>query len=242
MDGLVKMEYDQLLEELYSSNFSVFLGNYGRGKSISMTYLSIMAATLNKRKVILSNTPLFDMSTFGLEFIPLISTSQFTEGMRDVQIVMDELQKIANSRKSLSPENSFVTEFSTDVRKFNQGIVATAQYGNTYDIRLYDNTEVTIVPEWHTKEKRNRVDFYSKWQLYFMDTNENEAIDLNLEKMINYYDTTFKPFKLVVNHPEYIDILEDRYKEDKLAKYAETCDKQIKQAEDTFRNDMRGRY
>lgn len=49
------MDYDRLLEELYSSNFSVFLGNYGRGKSISMTYLSIMAATLNKRKVVLSN-------------------------------------------------------------------------------------------------------------------------------------------------------------------------------------------
>ncbi len=239
---MVRMEYDHLLEELYSSNLSMFLGNYGRGKSISMTYLSIMAATLNKRKVILSNTPLFDLSTFGLEFIPLISTSQFTENMRDVEIVMDELQKIANSRKSLSPENSFVTEFSTDVRKFNQGIVATAQYGNTYDVRLYDNTEVTIVPEWQTKEKRNRKNFYINWNLYFMDTNENEKIELNLEKMIDYYDTTFKPFKLVVNHDDYIDNLEDRYKEDKMRKYHDTCDKQIEQAEQTFKDCMRGRY
>jgi len=236
------MEEDRLMEELYSSNFSVFLGNYGRGKSISMTYLAIMAATLNKRKVVMSNTPLFDLSTFGLEFIPLISTSQFTDNMRDVEIVMDELQKIANSRKSLSPENSFVTEFSTDVRKFNQGIVATAQYGNTYDVRLYDNTEVTIVPEWMTNEKRNRSNFYSKWNLYFMDMNENEVLELNLERMIDYYDTTFKPFKLVCNHEDYILNLEDRYKDERMKKYHDQCEKQINQAEQTFKDCMRGRY
>jgi len=235
------MEYNRLLEELYSSNFSVFLGNFGRGKSISLTYLSIMSALLNKRKVIMSNTPIFNLSTFGIEFKPLISTSQFTEGMRDTQIVLDELQKIANSRKSLSPENSFVTEFSTDVRKFNQGITATSQFNNTYDIRLCDNTEVNIAPEWVIPQKKGRKDFRIYWNLYFLDSNENEIITLNLDMIKNYYDTTFKPFKLIVNHKDYIDNMYEKHKDAYVEKYINTCNDQIKKAEDTFNIMMRGK-
>lgn len=235
------MSYNSILENLYSSNFSVFLGNFGRGKSISLTYLSTMSALLNNRKTILSNMPIFNLSKLGVEFVPLICTSQFTENIRNTQIVLDELQKVANSRKSLSPENSFVTEFSTDVRKFNQGVTATAQFNNTYDVRLCDNTELNIVPEWKYSQKKNRSNFGIYWNMFFTDTNENETIQLNLKDIINYYDTTFKPFRLVVNHQEYIDNMYEKHKEEYVEKYIEKSNSKIKEIEDTFSNMMRGK-
>lgn len=236
------MDKERLLEELYSSNFTMFLGNYGKGKSISLSYLAIMAAVLNKRKVVMSNTPIYNLSSYGLEFIPLISTSQFTENMRDIEILIDELQKVANSRNSLSAENSFVTEFSTDVRKFNQGVVGTSQYGNTYDIRLYDNTEIQITPNWITKEKKNRTNFMINWVVWFMDSQEVETVTLNLESIIDMYDTTYKPFKLVVNHEDYMDNLSDKHKSDYVDKYILTSNKAIKKANDVFDEQMGGRY
>ena len=189
----------------------------------------------------MSNMPLFNMSSYGLEFIPLISTSQFTENMKDIQIVMDELQKIANSRKSLSPENSFTTEFSTDVRKFNQGITATAQFNNTYDIRLCDNTEINILPEWKYEQKKNRNNFSIYWNIYYLENNVNQVITLNLNTVKNLYNTNFKPFKLVVNHEEYIDNLYESHKENYVEKYIEKSNKKIKVIEDSFKNEMRGK-
>ena len=235
------MNYTTILEDLYSSNFSVFLGNFGRGKSISLTYLSIISALLNNRKTILSNTPIFNLSKFDIKFVPLISTSQFTENINDTQIVLDELQKVANSRKSLSPENSFVTEFSTDVRKFNQGVTATAQFNNTYDVRLCDNTELNIVPEWKYSQKKNRTDFNIFWNMFFTDTNVNEIIKLNLKEIIYYYDTNFKPFRLIVNHPEYIENMYEKHKEEYVEKYIFKTEQKVKDIKDTYDNIMRGK-
>ena len=242
MDVLVKMDNEVLLENLYSSNFTVFLGNFGRGKSISLTYLAVMSALLNKRKVVMSNTPIYDLSSYGIEFIPLISTSQFTENMKDIQIVIDELQKTANSRKSLSIENSFVTEFSTDVRKFNQGICATSQFNNTYDVRLCDNTEVNIVPQWKYEQKKNRKDFSIYWNLFFLDTNETETIELDMDTVKNMYDTTYKPFKLVVNHEDFISDMYDKHKESYVDRYITKNNALIHKAEGLFNLEMENRY
>lgn len=235
------MDKDRLLEELYSSNFTVFLGNFGLGKSISQTYLGIMSAMLNKRKVIMSNTPIYNLSSYGLEFIPLISTSQFTENMKNVEIIMDELHKIADSRKSLSPENSFVTEFSTDVRKFNQGIVATSQFNNTYDVRLVNNTEINIVPEWKIPGKKDRIDFNSIWNIYFLSNYETESLTLNLDSIKNMYNTNFKPLKLICNHRDYIDNLEDRRTEKYMDKYHMNTDKALRISREIFKDEMKGK-
>ena len=236
------MTNDNKLEDLYSSNFTVLLGNFGRGKSISTAYLSIMSALLNKRNKIISNMPIFYLSKYNVKFEPLISTSQFTENMKNVQIVLDELQKVANSRKSLTPENSFVTEFSTDVRKFNQGITATAQFNNTYDVRLVDNTELNIVPQWKKEQKKNRDNFNIIWNLYFTDTMLEDKVELNLESIINLYDTNFKPYKLVVNHPEYIENMYEHKKEDYVEKYILKTDKKVKLIKEDFNKMMEGKY
>lgn len=230
-----------ILNQLYSSYMAMFLGNYGKGKSLSATYLNIMHALFNKRKVMLSNTPYFNLSSYGIEFVPLISTSQLAEGLKDIQISLDEVQKIANSRDSLSARNGFVTEFSTDVRKYNQGIVGTAQFERTYDVRISDNTNVYIIPEWTVKQGKDRDDFNSMWNVIIFDEQIHERVNLNLESFIWSYDTNFKPDKIVVNHPEYLEHIEESKSTQFCENYITRCEKNISQQERRFKQIMKNK-
>ena len=238
------MRDSEIMLDLTNSFFTICMSNYGNGKTISSSYLSLIMAKYNNRKIIMSNTPLFFLSSFDIEFIPLISTSQLTQNLKDIQLNMDELQTIANSRDSKSPRNSFVTEFSTDIRKYNQGVSSTTQYGNTIDDRLFDNSDVIIVPEWKYKQAKNtlRTDFNMYWNILFKETGINETIEIDIEIMKYFYNTKFKPFKMIVNHEEYIDKLKDTRKKEYVDDYINKCNEKIYEYENIFKLEMQGKY
>ena len=237
------MELSDIYQDLTNSYLTIFMDNFGAGKSISSIYLNMLMAKFNDRNKMLSNTPMFYLSSYDIEFIPLITTKQLTEDLKDVQFNLDELQKIANSRDSKSARNSFVTEFSTDVRKFNQGIGATCQYGNTIDVRLYDNSDVVIIPEWKYKmgKRQKRTNFIAYWNILFKSEGINESITLDLEIMKYFYDTNFKPFKIIVNHEEYLDRLKDTKSKDYYDEYIKKTDKEIEKIEKIFKLEMKGK-
>ena len=235
------MNDSEIYQDLTNSYFCIFMDNFGAGKSLASIYLNLLMAYFNNRKIMLSNTPMYYLSSYNIEFIPLISTSQLTEDNKNVQLNLDELQKIANSRDSKSPRNSFVTEFSTDIRKFNQGIGATCQYGNTIDVRLYDNADVIIIPEFKYKlQKRQlRDNFNMYWNILFKNEGINETLILNLDILKNFYDTTFKPFKIVINHSEYLDKLKDTKSQSYYDDYILKCNKQIDKITKIFNLQMK---
>ena len=237
------MNNKEIYQDLINSYFIIFMDNFGAGKSISSEYLNLLMAYFNNRKSMLSNTPMYYLSSYDIEFIPLISTSQLTEDNKNVQLNLDELQKIANSRDSKSPRNSFVTEFSTDIRKFNQSICGTTQYGNTIDVRLYDNADCIIIPEFKYKlEKRQlRNNFMIYWHILFKNEGINETLTLNLEIVKEFYDTTFKPFKIVVNHSEYLDKLKDTKSQSYYDDYVLKCNKEIDKITKIFNLQMKGK-
>ena len=237
------MEIEDIYQDLLNGYFIIFMDNFGAGKSISSIYLNLLMAYFNNRKIMLSNTPMYYLSNYDIEFIPLISTSQLTENLKNVQLNLDELQKIANSRDSKNARNSFVTEFSTDIRKFNQGIGATTQYGNTIDVRLYDNADIIIVPEWKYKlEKRQkRNNFNAYWNILFKSEGINETINVNLDIIKNFYDTNFKPFKIIVNHEEYLDKLKDNKPQSYYDDYILKCNKEIDKITKIFNLQMKGK-
>jgi hypothetical protein len=237
------MQKEDIYQDLLNAYFIIFMDNFGAGKSLSSTYLNLLMAYFNNRKIMLSNTPMYNLSSYNIEFIPLISTSQLTEDLKNVQINLDELQKIANSRDSKSARNSFVTEFSTDIRKFNQGIGSTTQYGNTIDVRLFDNADVIIVPEFKYKlaKRQERKNFVSYWNILFKNEGINETIILDLEILKSFYDTTFKPFKIVVNHNEYLEKLKDNKSQSFYDDYILRCDKEIDKITKIFNLQMKGK-
>ena len=237
------MELKDIYQDLMNAYIIIFMDNFGAGKSISSIYLNLLMAYFNNRKVMLSNTPMYYLSNYNIEFIPLISTSQLTEDNNNVQLNLDELQKIANSRDSKSERNSFVTEFSTDIRKFNQGIGATCQFGNTIDVRLFDNSDVIIIPEWIFKsdKRQKRNNFMVYWNILFKNEGINETIKLNLDVIKDLYDTNFKPFKIVVNHEEYLDKIKDKKSQSYYDDYVIKCNKQIDKATKIFNLQMKGK-
>ena len=237
------MELKYIYQDLLNAYFIIFMDNFGAGKSISSVYINLLMAYFNNRKIMLSNTPMYNLSSYDIEFIPLISTSQLTENLKNVQLNLDELQKIANSRDSKSARNSFVTEFSTDIRKFNQGIGGTCQFGNTIDVRLFDNSDVIIVPEWKYKldKRQKRNDFIVYWNILFKNDGVNETIILNLDILKNLYDTYFKPFKIIVNHEEYLDRLKDKKSQSYYDDYILKCNKEIDKITKIFNLEMKGK-
>ena len=237
------MEKSEIYQDLINAYFIIFMDNFGAGKSISSIYLNLLMAYFNNRKVMLSNTPMYNLSSYNIEFIPLISTSQLTEDNNNVQLNLDELQKIANSRDSKSARNSFVTEFSTDIRKFNQGIGGSCQFGNTIDVRLYDNSDIIIIPEFKYKsEKRQKRDnFITYWNILYKKEGINEYIELDLNIIKNLYDTNFKPFKIIVNHNEYLDKLKDNKSQRFYDDYINKCNKEIDRITKIFNLQMKGK-
>ena len=238
------MHLKHIYQDLTNSYLTIFMDNFGAGKSISSVYLNILMAYFNNRNKMLSNTPMFYLSSYNIEFIPLISTSQMDNEYKNTQINLDELQKIANSRDSKSARNSFVTEFSTDIRKFNQGIGATCQYGNTIDVRLFDNADIIIIPEFKYKlEKRQkRNNFILYWNILFKSEGINEFITLDLNIIKDFYDTNFKPFKIIINHNEYLERLKDTKSQAYYDDYILKCNKEIDKIEKIFKLEMKGKY
>ena len=237
------MQKEDIYQDLLNAYFIIFMDNFGAGKSLSSTYLNLLMAYFNNRKIMLSNTPMYNLSSYNIEFIPLISTSQLIESLKNVQINLDELQKVANSRDSKSARNSFVTEFSTDIRKFNQSICATTQFGNTIDVRLFDNADIVIVPEFKYKmEKRQkRTNFITYWNILFKNEGINEYILLNLNALKSFYDTTFKPFKIIVNHDEYLEKLKDQKSQSYYDDYVLKTNKEIDKITKIFNLQMKGK-
>ena len=237
------MELKYIYQDLLNAYFIIFMDNFGAGKSISSVYINLLMAYFNNRKIMLSNTPMYNLSSYNIEFIPLISTSQLTEDLKNVQLNLDELQKIANSRDSKSARNSFVTEFSTDIRKFNQGIGGTCQFGNTIDVRLFDNSDVIIIPEWKYKldKRQERNNFIVYWNILFKNDGVNETIILNLDILKNLYDTYFKPFKIIINHDEYLERLKDKKSQSYYDNYILKCNKEIDKITKIFNLEMKGK-
>ena len=237
------MQKEDIYQDLLNAYFIIFMDNFGAGKSLSSTYLNLLMAHFNNRKIMLSNTPMYNLSSYNIEFIPLISTSQLTENLKNVQLNLDELQKIANSRDSKSPRNSFVTEFSTDIRKFNQSICGTTQYGNTIDVRLFDNSDVIIIPEFKYKlaKRQERTNFITYWNILFKNEGINETITLNLDVLKSFYDTNFKPFKIIVNHNEYLEKLKDNKSQSYFDDYILKTNKEIDKITKIFNLQMKGK-
>lgn len=237
------MNTSEIHEELVNAYLPLFMDNFGAGKSISSTYLNIIMAYFNNRKKMLSNTPMFYLSSYNIEFIPLISTEQLTENHINTQLNLDEMQKIANSRDSSSARNSFVTEFSTDIRKYNQSICGTCQYGNTIDVRIYDNSDFIIIPEfkYDYPKRQKRENFYSIWNILNKEKGYTKTIELNLKDVKDLYNTNFKPFKIVVNHEDYLDRIKTNRSQRYYDDYVKKCDKEIERIKKIFNLEMKNK-
>ncbi len=209
---------DKEILEIILSRYVTFVGGrYSRGKSLILTFLTLMDIILNNRKNIYSNMPLnFDNSGFNTNIKHFVDTAFFDNLPSHSNFIWDEMTNDISARGFATVKNKFISIIGVDIAKKDDRLRGTFQFGDTVDKIMGLYCECIIIPEYvniysdNTKEDNiKRVenkDFLQHWII--IDKRDNDKryeLTLNLYPVIFFYNTKFKPFSLLVNHEEYIE-------------------------------------
>jgi len=205
-----------ILEILFNRKVIVWAGEYGRGKTLSMISFVFISSIFNNYHRFLSNIPLyFKIKTNENKYIPLIEASCFDEDNKGTIIIIDELQRDLNSREFLSGSVKIVSKFSVDLRKDGAQLLGTLQYMDRLEKSMNEILQCIIIPSFVNHYSNNdkedikirleKHDFYVDWFIIDKKYNDEYHLKLNLYPFINYYNTDFKPYPLIINNKEFMD-------------------------------------
>lgn len=212
--------------ELILSRYVVFVGGrYSRGKSLILTFLSLMDVILNNRRDICSNMPInFESSGYKIFTKPMIDTKFFDNIPIGSTILWDETTNDISARSFNTVKSKYISVLGVDIAKKNCRLRGTFQFGDTLDKVMGLYCELIIIPEYVNTYSKNtkddniqRVenkDFLMHWII--IDKRDNDSryeLNLNLYPIIFMYNTRFKPLPLWVNHEEFYDKLKPKDKE-----------------------------
>lgn len=209
--------------ELILSRYVVFIGGrYSRGKSLILTFLTLMDIFLNNRKTIYSNMPLnFNQTGFETNIKPFVDTKFFDQMPIKSNIIWDELTNDLPARSFNTVKNKYISVLGVDVAKKDDRLRGTFQFGDTVEKYMSLYCECIIIPEYinkysdDTKEDNilrvENKDFLQHWTIIDnRDYDTRYELKLNLYPVIFYYNTKFKPLTLWVNHEEFTDKLKPK--------------------------------
>jgi len=210
------MDKSEILDILCSRKVIVIAGEYGRGKTLSAIALIFLLSNLNESYRVLSNIPLY----FG-KFIELYSieslndTKTFDSEHKKSIIFHDELQRDFNSREFQTSSAKIVSKFAVDFRKDDSQLIGTIQFMNRIDSSMNEIIQIIIIPSLinhysnnekiDLHERLNRKDFFTNWKIIDKKYDEFYELQINLYPFLNFYDTKFKPFPLIINHEEFLE-------------------------------------
>ena len=210
------MNQKDILEILFNRKIIVFAGEYGRGKTLSMVSFAFISSIFNNYHRFLSNIPIyFKIKTCDNEYLPLIESSSFDEDNKGTQILIDEMQRDLNSHDFLSGSVKIVSKFSVDLRKDDAQLIGSVQYMDRLEKSMNEILQCIIIPSFINKYSNNdkednkirmdKKDFTVNWFIIDKKYNDEYNIKLNLYNFINYYNTRFKPYPMIINNKEFMD-------------------------------------
>ena len=93
-------------------------------------------------------------SNFKIEGVSLISNKDILEldkksDIRDCVLVVDEIQVLFDSRKSMKSENVSFSNFLQQIRKRGIILLCSTQYSGTVDLRLRQHVDVEVKPKYY---------------------------------------------------------------------------------------------
>lgn len=216
------MKEKEIIELILSRYVTFIGGRYSRGKSLSLTFLTLMDIILNNRLSVYSNMPLnFESTGFNSIIKPFVDTKFFDDLPLNSNINWDELTNDISARGFATVKNKFISVLGVDVAKKNIRLRGTFQFGDTVDKIMGLYCECIIMPEYVNKYSDNtkedniqrieNKDFLQKWTIIDKrDNDERYELKLNLYPIIFFYNTRFKPISQWVNHEEYVDRLKPK--------------------------------
>lgn len=209
------------LKTIFSRQVVVFGGEYGRWKSLSLTALSYYECMLSGKFKVVSNMPLKHFPEC-IDIVPLIQTAQFDlhnlHEMQDSILIWDEMHNDVKARSPMSEANKYISQLSVGFRKDRIHLRGSFQYARNIDVSIDDLIEMKIVPTQKNtyssdslEDIRIRLiqkDFVVGWDCVDIKDQKKFRIELDLYPFLNYYNTRFKPYRLVLTHKDYVDKLE----------------------------------
>lgn len=211
----------EILDILFNRYVIIFVGEFGKGKTLSMIALSSLLSLSKNKYNILSNIPLTFKKLNQLYTIkPLIETSQFDGFNDNIIFLLDELHRDINSRQSMSQKNTFINLWVTNLRKKDSRVFGSVQFLDWIDRNLGNICELIIIPSFVNNYNYDKIkeieirlkkkDFLINWRIIDKINITNYNFKINLYPFINFYSTKFSPLPLVANHEEYYEKLRDK--------------------------------
>jgi hypothetical protein len=245
----MNLEQEKNLKTIFSRQVVLFGGEYGRWKSLSLTALTFWECVVSNKDKIVSNMPL--KFPIDIEVWPLVQTSQFDlsamSQIKNSVLVWDEIMNDLKSRSAMSESNKYISQMMIGFRKDNIKLRCSLQHARTVDIYLDEITELKIIPSAKNKyssdtqeDSRIRLqkkDFWVKWLCRDEKENIFFEVELNLYPFLNFYNTKFKPYKLVQTHKSYLEKLQEKSMK-KYETHLEYAEREIEQNLENWRNGL----
>ena len=243
------MDKSGILDILSSRKVIVIAGEYGRGKTLSATALTFLISNFNESYKILSNVPLFFGKFQELYTIePLNDAKTFDNEHKKTIIFHDELQRDFNSREFQTSSAKIVSKFAVDFRKDDSLLIGTIQFMDRIDSSMNEIIQIIIIPtlinhysnneKIDLQERLNRKDFFTNWRIIDKKYDEVYELKINLYPFLNFYDTGFKPFPLVINHEEFMEKQEKNLSKTKFENLKNNIERKIISNRDNWNNGL----
>jgi hypothetical protein len=163
----------------------MYKGRRGCGKTLTMVKDALNF--YNKGWEIYSN---FDIAIpyKKLENEHIININENTK-IKDCVLLIDEIQTIIDSRRSMRKENLNFSYFVQQIRKRNIILLCTTQFTKTTDIRLREHTDIVVKPKIYREYPIVEATYYditSEEELNYID---ERIIIYNPQAIFNLYDT-----------------------------------------------------
>lgn len=111
------------------------------------------------------------------------------ESIRDCVLLIDEIQTIIDSRRSMRKENLNFSYFVQQIRKRNIILLCTTQFTKTTDVRLREHTDIVVKPRMYHEYPVVEAEYFdvtSEEDLGYVDS---KIIVYNPQRIFSLYDT-----------------------------------------------------
>ena len=109
--------------------------------------------------------------------------------IKNCVLLIDEIQTIIDSRRSMRKENLNFSYFVQQIRKRNIILLCTTQFTRTTDVRLREHTDVVVKPRIYQEYPVVEAKYYDLTSEEDMGYIDERIIIYNPQPLFNLYDT-----------------------------------------------------
>jgi len=111
------------------------------------------------------------------------------ENIKDCVLLIDEIQTIVDSRRSMKKDNLNFSYFVQQIRKRNIILLCTTQFTRTTDLRLREHTDIVVKPKIYHEYPVVEAEYFDVTSEEELGYIESKIIVYNPQRIFSLYDT-----------------------------------------------------